>query len=86
MNKRPAKLLAAISQVIERIALDPLGAHFLRGNTPGAENKHWFRAKFLPQYRLFFRYSNQYKTIVLPGSTTKITPSLPSPGRWDNLC
>ncbi|MDR3431220.1 MAG: type II toxin-antitoxin system YhaV family toxin [Rouxiella aceris] len=65
INKRPAKLLAAISQVIERIALDPLGAHFRQGNTPGAENKHWFRAKFLPQYHLFFRCSNQHKTIVV---------------------
>jgi toxin YhaV len=63
--KQPTKLLAAISQVIERIALDPLGAHFRQGNMLGADNKHWLRAKFLQQYRLFFRCRNQHKTIVV---------------------
>jgi toxin YhaV len=30
----------------------------------GDEYKHWFRAKFFQQYRLFFRYHQQGKIIV----------------------
>ena len=58
-------MLAAISQVIERIALDLPGAHSRQGNTLGTENKNWFRAKFLQQCCLFFRCGNQRKTIVV---------------------
>lgn len=65
LNKRPTKLLAAIMQVIECVASDPLGAQFRLGNTLGPENKHWFRANFLQQYRLFFRCSDKHKTIVI---------------------
>jgi len=35
------------------------------GDTLAEQNKHWFRAKFLMQYRLFFRFSEQHKTIIL---------------------
>jgi toxin YhaV len=30
----------------------------------GAEHKHWFRAKFYQQYRLFFRYQAKARVIV----------------------
>ena len=30
----------------------------------GEGHKHWFRAKFFQQYRLFFRYHTQAKVIV----------------------
>ena len=30
--------------------------HLPTGGTLGEEYKHWFRAKFLQQFRLFFRY------------------------------
>lgn len=30
----------------------------------GDEHKHWFRAKFFQQYRLFFRYHAPSKVIV----------------------
>ena len=30
----------------------------------GDDYKHWFRAKFFQQYRLFFRYHEPSKTIV----------------------
>ena len=29
---------------------------YRQGGTLGDDRKHWFRAKFLQQYRLFFRY------------------------------
>ncbi|MEQ1536640.1 MAG: type II toxin-antitoxin system YhaV family toxin, partial [Burkholderiaceae bacterium] len=32
--------------------------------TLGAQHKHWFRAKFFQQYRLFFRYHQASKIIV----------------------
>ena len=31
----------------------------------GDDHKHWFRAKFFQQYRLFFRYHAPSKVIVL---------------------
>jgi len=46
----------------------PLGEtprpHFPQSNTLGEEYKHWFRAKFFQQYRLFFRYHQESKIIV----------------------
>ena len=35
-----------------------------RGGTLGDDRKHWFRAKFFQQYRLFFRYHAGVKMIV----------------------
>lgn len=48
----------------ERIVTDPLHAQFRQGDTLGSEYKHWFRATFLQQFRLFYRCSNEHKTIV----------------------
>ena len=39
-------------------------ANFRQGNTLGDNNKHWFRAKFFQQYRLFFRFHLESKVIV----------------------
>lgn len=66
-QKRAAtKLLAAILKVIKlEICGNPMDARFRQGETLGEENKHWFRAKFLGQYRLFFRFSEQHRTIIL---------------------
>ncbi|MFZ0962668.1 MAG: type II toxin-antitoxin system YhaV family toxin [Terriglobia bacterium] len=59
------KLLATINRYIrEIIPCDPGAAEFRQGNTLGADNRHWFRAKFHGRYRLFFRYSSQEKVIV----------------------
>jgi len=46
------------------IPQDPARAEYRQGNTLGEEHKHWFRAKFFQQYRLFFRYHAQSKVIV----------------------
>lgn len=65
-RKKETKLLKAIEQVIEeRIVADPLHAQFRQGSTLGNEYKHWFRAKFLQQFRLFYRCSAEHKTIVI---------------------
>lgn len=65
-KKAPTKLLVAINKVIEeRIAVNPLDPMFYQGCTLGTEHKHWFRAKFLQQFRLFFRCSAKSKTIII---------------------
>ena len=67
-KKRAAKLLAAILKVaFEDIPADPTRSAYRQGDTLGDDFKHWFRAKFLQQIRLFFRYqeTKAAKVIVL---------------------
>src|SRR5258708_39200381 len=67
-KKRAAKLLAAVLKVaFEDIPSDPTRDIFRQGDTLGDDYKHWFRAKFLQQYRLFFRYqqTGAIKIIIL---------------------
>ena len=65
LKKNATKRLAAIQRLIfELIPHDPTSAEFRQGNTLGNDNKHWFRAKFFQQYRLFFRYHLESKVIV----------------------
>lgn len=60
-----AKLLATIRRMIlEVIPRDPAAAEFRQGNTLGADNRHWFRAKFHQRYRLFYRFASREKVIV----------------------
>ncbi|MCU7553387.1 type II toxin-antitoxin system YhaV family toxin [Alteromonas sp. ASW11-19] len=64
-NKNATKRLAAIYKIIfETIPQDPTLPEYRQGKTLGAQNKHWFRAKFFQQYRLFFRYHVKSKLIV----------------------
>ncbi|MCA6952481.1 type II toxin-antitoxin system YhaV family toxin [Pectobacterium polaris] len=66
LGKKETKLLHAIERVIEEwIAADPLNAQYRQGDTLGDEFKHWFRAKFLSQFRLFYRCSAEHKTIII---------------------
>ncbi len=65
-KKNCSKRLAAIFKLItEHIPSEPGGAQFRQGNTLGDDRKHWFRAKFFQQYRLFFRFDDRAKIIVL---------------------
>jgi toxin YhaV len=65
-KKNSAKRLAAIYKLaFESIPQDPAGAQYRQGGTLGDDHKHWFRAKFFQQYRLFFRYHEASKIIVL---------------------
>ena len=65
-KKNPTKRLAAIFKLVtEAIPADPGAAAFRQGGTLGDHRKHWFRAKFFQQYRLFYRFSSEAKIIVL---------------------
>jgi toxin YhaV len=64
-KKNAAKRLAAIGKLaFEVIPEDPSRSEYRQGNTLGASYKHWFRAKFFQQYRLFFRYHLESKIII----------------------
>ena len=65
VRKNATKRLAAIQRLtFELIPHDPTSAEFRQGSALGDDNKHWFRAKFFQQYRLFFRYHFESKIIV----------------------
>ena len=65
VKKNAAKRLAAIAKLaFDVIPQDPARAEYRQGATLGADRKHWFRAKFFQQYRLFFRYHAGAKIIV----------------------
>ena len=65
-QKNATKRLAAIAKLaFEIIPQDPTRNEYRQGSTLGNEYKHWFRAKFFQQYRLFFRYHQESKIIIL---------------------
>jgi toxin YhaV len=65
VKKNATKRLAAIAKLVfEVIPQDPARAEYRQGSTLGEGHKHWFRAKFFQQYRLFFRYHAKSKVIV----------------------
>ncbi len=66
VKKNVTKRLAAIIKLaFDTIPQDPTRPEYRQGNTLGDDHKHWFRAKFFQQYRLFFRYHTPSKVIVL---------------------
>ncbi|MBK8159970.1 MAG: type II toxin-antitoxin system YhaV family toxin [Rhodospirillaceae bacterium] len=59
------KRLAAIAKLaFEVIPQDPERDEYRHGDTLGPEHKHWLRAKFFQQYRLFFRYRKTERIIL----------------------
>ncbi len=64
-KKNATKRLAAIAKLaFDVIPQDPTRSDYRQGTTLGDEYKHWFRAKFFQQYRLFFRFHQESKIIV----------------------
>jgi toxin YhaV len=64
-KKNASKRLAAITKLaFDVIPQDPARLEYRQGTTLGEDHKHWFRAKFFQQYRLFFRYHAPSKVIV----------------------
>lgn len=64
-KKSATKRLAAIAKLaFEVIPQDPSLPDYRQGGTLGNDHKHWFRAKFFQQYRLFFRFDSASKIIV----------------------
>jgi len=57
-------LAAILKLASEVIPQDPTLPVYRQGNTLGNDHKHWLRAKFFQQYRLFFRYHEASKIIV----------------------
>lgn len=65
VNKNATKRLAAIAKLaFEVIPQNPARAEYRQGSTLSEDHKHWFRAKFFQQYRLFFRYHAKSKVII----------------------
>lgn len=65
LRMNASKRLAAITKLaFNIIPQDPSRPEYRQGGTLGGDHKHWFRAKFLQQYRLFFRYHASSKVIV----------------------
>ncbi len=65
VKKNASNRLAAITKLaFDVIPQDPTRPEYRQGGTLGDEHKHWFRAKFFQQYRLFFRYHAPSKVIV----------------------
>jgi toxin YhaV len=65
-KKNATKRLAAVAKLaFEVIPQDPSRLEYRQGSTLGDEHRHWFRAKFFKQYRLFFRHHTPSKIIVL---------------------
>ena len=65
VKKNASKRLAAIVKLVfDVIPQDPTRPEYRQGGTLGDDRKHWFRAKFFQQYRLFFRYHASAKVIV----------------------
>lgn len=64
-RKNVTKRLAAIRKLaLEVIPADPARPEYRQGKTLGKDYKHWFRAKFFQQYRLFFRFHSSSGIIV----------------------
>ncbi len=64
-KKNVSKRLAAIAKLaFDVIPQDPSRPEYRQGGTLGGDHKHWFRAKFFQQYRLFFRYHAASRLIV----------------------
>jgi toxin YhaV len=65
-SKNASKRLAAITRLmLQDIPQDPSRKEVQQGSTHGAAHRHWRRAKFFQQYRLFFRFHTRSRLIVL---------------------
>ncbi len=73
-KKNCTKRLAAIFKLVsEVIPADPGAPQFRQGGTLGDGRKHWFRAKFFQQYRLFFRFDSTARIVVLAWVNDEVT-------------
>jgi toxin YhaV len=64
-QKNGTKRLVAITKLaFDVIPEDPARPEYRQGGTLGEDQKHWFRAKFFQQYRLFFRFHAGQRIII----------------------
>lgn len=65
LTENCSKRLAAIVKLMtEVVPADPAGPQFRQGDTLGTGRRHWFRAKFFQQYRLFFRFDSSARVLL----------------------
>ena len=65
-SRNASKRLAAIARLmLHDIPQDPSRREYQQGSTLGAAHRHWRRAKFFQQFRLFFRFHSRSRLIVL---------------------
>jgi toxin YhaV len=65
-SKNASKRLAAIARLtLQDIPQDPSRKEYQQGSTLGDAHRHWRRAKFFQQYRLFFRFHSRSRLLVL---------------------
>jgi len=65
LNSPAAQQLRALTLAVwSRVPSSPGNPEYRLGNSLGKTYKHWFRAKFLQQYRVFFRYSTKSRIIA----------------------
>ncbi len=65
VKENASKRLAAFTTLaFDVIPQDPMKPEYRQGKTLGDEHKHWFRASFFQQYRLFFRFHAPSRVIV----------------------
>ncbi len=65
VHKTATKRLAAIERLaFDIIPGDPTRDEYRQGLTLGEEHRHWRRAKFFQQYRLFFRFHAASRILV----------------------
>ncbi len=65
-SSNASKRLAAIARLmLHDIPRDPSRKEVQQGSTLGAAHRHWRRAKFFQQFRLFFRFHSRSRLIVL---------------------
>ena len=80
LKRNAAKRLAAIRKLaFDVIPQDPSRPEYRQGGTLGESRKHWFRARFFQQYRLFFRYHAAAKIIVYAWAYDESLPVPPQP-------
>ena len=63
-SKQAQQLRALTLATWTHVPSSPSNTEFRLGNSLGKEHTHWFRDKFLQQFRLFFRYSTKSEIIA----------------------
>ena len=73
-KKNAAERLAAIATLaFDLVPQDPTRPEYRQGSALGADRKHWCRARFFQQYRLFFRYHRASRIIVYAWVNDELT-------------
>jgi toxin YhaV len=60
-----AQRLRAVRKILRDLQNDPTLVAYGLGNTLGPKARHWRRVKFLQQFRLFFRFSQKDRIVLL---------------------